>query len=201
MCAVLARTPAIIAENDYWKSDPFSIRNEVFSTADVNTYIYYVQEDETEWFAGADPLRNFLCEEYCLIDQNSNYYQVVDGVLFSKDMTRLYAYPPMKQGRYYRIPATVKSVEGDAFAGSYYLRELVVPDSIINMDGQGCVFYESCVETIHFPPCIERFDLGSLDYLPNIKTIHVARDSYLYNLFIEEADYIDYLSNGVVQAY
>lgn len=62
------------------------------------------------------------------IEGECDYFKVVNGVVFSKDMRKLLLYPRKKDGNYI-IPDTVKEIEVDAF----YCAELdsvTIPDSV-----------------------------------------------------------------------
>ena len=150
-------------DKEYWQVDSFCGRAKAFNLQSNHPCCELIASDMDAWY---DLNGNvFLIEEYCVDDENP-YYTVIDGVLFSKDLTILYRYPAMKTGWYYQIPSSVKTIESDAFLGVYYLRELVIPDSVITI-ADGVVFQEACLETIHFPKSIETvFDIENLSYLP-----------------------------------
>lgn len=69
------------------------------------------------------------------VDENNQYYKDIDGVLFSKDGTRLVCYPSNKPGREYEIPEGVTKIDELAFY-SYtgvekdYLKVITIPDSL-----------------------------------------------------------------------
>lgn len=53
-----------------------------------------------------------------------------DGVLYSKDLTRLVAYPGGKTGTSYAIAEGVQTIEDGAFAGCEQLAEITLPDGL-----------------------------------------------------------------------
>lgn len=57
-------------------------------------------------------------------------FKVVDGVLFSKDMTTLYTYPSSKKDSTYTVPDTVETIVSGAFSTTVYLTELTVPEGV-----------------------------------------------------------------------
>lgn len=59
---------------------------------------------------------------------DSDYFVFVDGVLYSKDMTELIAYPCQKNGESYTVPNSVKSIRCDAFSGNNYLKHIYFPE-------------------------------------------------------------------------
>lgn len=64
------------------------------------------------------------------VDDESSLYTVVDGVLFSRDMKVLIAYPIAKEGSHYQIPMGVELIEDSAFAGNQHLSDLCLPSSV-----------------------------------------------------------------------
>ena len=62
------------------------------------------------------------------VAKNNPYFTVVDGVLYSKDMTRLVAVPHAK-ALTFKIPATVKEIGNGAFVGSD-INEIVIPEGV-----------------------------------------------------------------------
>ena len=63
--------------------------------------------------------------------QNGNtVYSTVDGVLFSKDGTKIIIYPCGITKTRYVIPAGVKTITEDAFRNCIYLNNVIIPDSM-----------------------------------------------------------------------
>lgn len=74
------------------------------------------------------------------ISSKNKNYCVVNGVLFSKDKTRLVQYPNGKSGAY-AIPSTVSTVSYDAFAHCTKLTKLSVPKNVTYLSYNG---FEGC---------------------------------------------------------
>ncbi len=72
--------------------------------------VEYVSADGA--FSGAEELQEIV------VDSASEYYTAPDGVLFTKDKTRLVCYPRAKVGTSYDIPEGVKELGTSAFEGS-----------------------------------------------------------------------------------
>ena len=68
------------------------------------------------------------------IDEDNPYFTVVDGVIFSKDMTKLVAFPPNSDKKEYTIPSTTKTIRKGAFMDSK-LRYINIPDSVTRIEG------------------------------------------------------------------
>lgn len=66
---------------------------------------------------------------FVISDSNQNY-TTVDGVLFSKDMTRLIHYPCSKADTFYEIPYGVTEICGNAFTAANKLEGVDIPGSV-----------------------------------------------------------------------
>ena len=64
------------------------------------------------------------------ISEDNQYFSSVDGILYSKSVTKLIAYPPAKRDTVYTLPETVTSVGENAFYGQQYLTSLTFHDGI-----------------------------------------------------------------------
>ena len=60
----------------------------------------------------------------------NNWFTAVDGVLFSKDMKTLVAYPKNKAGTSYSVPASVKTIRKPAFSGNRNLETVSLPEGV-----------------------------------------------------------------------
>lgn len=65
------------------------------------------------------------------VAEDNEYYCSVDGVLFSKDMTELLAYPAAKTGSTYTVPDTVVDIYPYAFAYCKNLTSVTIPASVV----------------------------------------------------------------------
>lgn len=79
--------------------------------------------------------------EWIVVDEANPVFKSVDGVLFTKDMTKLVVYPCCRKGGEYVIPDTVKTIGNDAFCDSEALTSVVLPDSL------------ECIDTWAFSGC------------------------------------------------
>ena len=59
----------------------------------------------------------------------------VDGILYNKDMTILYACPAAYEGDV-KIPATVTTIGRRAFSGCKLIKEIILPDSVTTIEEQ-----------------------------------------------------------------
>lgn len=76
------------------------------------------------WFAGCLELTNIK------VDKNNAVFCDIDGVLFSKDKTKLICYPSGRNETSYKIPQGTKVIEGSAFLNCESLTKVIIPDSV-----------------------------------------------------------------------
>ncbi len=107
---------------------------------------------------GVAAFNSYLLKDISVAEDNP-YYKSVDGVLFSKDMSTLVAYPIGKENSEYHIPESVTKIESRAFwgLGAFLVTswdeygeaeqvadgtiELYIPDSVKEM-GEECIVTE-----------------------------------------------------------
>lgn len=120
--------------------------------------------------------------ERIIVAENNPVFCDMDGVMYSKDLETLIAYPPAhKNGSHYAIPNTVITIEKSAFDGSKNLRTISLPERLQNI--QDFAFNGSGIESINIPKSV--ISLGYMFIrnvwaLPfNLKSIHVNWDTPL----------------------
>lgn len=75
-------------------------------------------------FPNCPKLSNFI------VSDNNPYFTTIDGVLFSKDLSKLLIYPRDKRAARYVVPEGVKIISDYAFSGNVYLNEVVLPTTL-----------------------------------------------------------------------
>lgn len=83
--------------------------------------------------------------EEITVDENNNFFTSVDGVLFSKDMTILWAYPQAKADESYIIPESVTELGSAAFRFSENLKSVYIPESVTEL---GWHTFEDCTNLV-----------------------------------------------------
>lgn len=83
---------------------------------------------------------SFFGTESFVVDEANTAYKSVDGVIFSKDGTRLISYPSGRTETSYTIPETVTSIAPRAFSGVYQLETLTIPAGVTTLEDEA--FYE-----------------------------------------------------------
>lgn len=100
------------------------------------------------------------------VDANNTAYCSADGVLYNKDKTNLMLYPAAKESVEYRIPDTVKTFDEYAIVSTYNLREMYIPSSLTEVNGDNN-FYQC--------RALENF------YVDVNNTVYTDIDGVLYN--------------------
>ena len=110
------------------------------------------------------------------VNPDNPWYSSDDGILYSKDMTQLYACPCKKTGRYV-IPDMVTSIFYSAFSNSS-LSKIVIPDSVKYIDQY--VFYQcGSLEKILVGKNANRLDFTSC---PKLSTIQISEENSHYTV-------------------
>ncbi len=68
------------------------------------------------------------CKEFTV--ESTDYFNVDNGILYSKDMKKLISYPPNKSGATFEVSDDVCRIGDYAFAGNTYLKAIVIPNHI-----------------------------------------------------------------------
>lgn len=108
----------------YWSYEMKSVFIPAF-VENVGESEYYFQ----------NPFGFCLNLEEIRVDEKNEFFQSVDGVLYSKDGKQLISYPAAKKDSTYTIPKEVEKIYTDAFSGCTNLEEILVED--------GNQYYES----------------------------------------------------------
>lgn len=97
------------------------------------------------------------------VEAGNPYFIAVDGVLYSKDMTRLVAVPHAKSLTY-KIPATVKEIGYGAFVGCP-LKEIVIPEGVTTIAPYA---FANCpnLRRVTCPSTVTRVDGTSFEETP-----------------------------------
>ena len=110
-----------------------------------------------------------------LVDKNNQYYVSINGVLFNKDKTEIYAYPKMKTETKYSIPDSVTSIADGAFYGCSNLSSITIPNGVKSIEDWafiGC----SGLKSIFIPNSVE--SIGKNTFLGFHGTIYGCEGSY-----------------------
>lgn len=70
------------------------------------------------------------CSNLESIECESDFFKLIDGVLFTADGKTLVRYPPKKSGTHYVVPDSVVNIRSFAFENCEFLENIILPDSL-----------------------------------------------------------------------
>ena len=96
----------------------------------------------------------------------------IDGVLFNKDRTKLYAYPGGAKLEKYVVPETVAGIEMDAFSGNKYIKTIEVTNNSATLSGG---VFASCsnLEQVILPESLTYISAFMFQNCTNLKSITI----------------------------
>lgn len=151
----------------YNKQKTTIVRYPSSSTATEFTIGKDVKEIYDGAFEGSKNIKKFKVEK-----GNTNFV-TVNGVLYSKDLTRLVAYPPADSSvTEFVVPQSVTSIDLGAFAQSKYLKKVYILPEIKGIKMH--TFYNcSNLEEVYFSKTINYVSENAFDKC-NVKTAYIA---------------------------
>ncbi len=152
-------------------------------------------------FVGSKYLKSFS------VDAGNEFFAAQDGVLFSKDMKVLYAYPRNKANTEYTVPQGVEKIGNQAFAKAakdryekVNLSKIIMPDSLKEIGESAFMYCANLseielgnldnLETIAREAFFSCYGINKLTIPKNIKYINVQAFDYCTNL-----EYIVFLAD------
>ncbi|MBQ6796859.1 MAG: leucine-rich repeat protein [Clostridia bacterium] len=125
-------------------------------------------------------------------DANPNYMDI-EGVLFSKDGTKLICLPSGRGG-FYNVPDTVTEIGESAFGYCEKLTGVTLPDGIESIPF--AEFYScSKLESIYIPDGVTSIDMGAFYTCTELKNVYIPAS------VTEIADLAFYLCDGITDVY
>ena len=119
-------------------------------------------------FQSCESLENFE------LDERNTHFTVVDGVLFSKDKTKLISFPCGNKSKNYIVPDGVRVICDGAFAGSK-IENITFPVSLEVIDGwafRGC--YD--LQALYIPDSVIEIGELAFEFCANIKKVRLSNN-------------------------
>jgi uncharacterized protein YjdB len=119
---------------------------------------------------------NFRYLENITVDPGNPLFTVKDGMLLTRDGTRLLFYASGLDDVSCVVPEGVAIIDDYAFASAKYLKEVVLPDTVTKLGniGYGEVFGQcSALETIIIPPLVKSIDDASFHNCTSLRSIQL----------------------------
>ena len=89
--------------------------------------------------------------ENIIVEKNNHFYQSVDGVVYSKDMTKIIIYPAGKNNSHFIIPDGVVTICSDAFCDADFTT-VYIPNSVKSIDWRA--FSNCSITAIEIPDTV-----------------------------------------------
>ncbi len=104
-------------------------------------------------------------------EDNQNYFSDENGVLFSKDKTKIINYPTGKKEQGYTIPDTVTVIGSRAFYGHSYLESIIISDNV-NTIGQYAFAYSYSLRDVTLGNSVKTIEDYVFYYCTGLKNIY-----------------------------
>ena len=104
------------------------------------------------------------------VDEKSNEYSSIDGVLFDKKLQTLIAYPQNKKNETYVVPNSVKNIRSNAFFDCENIINIILPSSIENI-GEAAFCGCKNLANIELPDSIINIGSSAFCRCASLKTI------------------------------
>lgn len=140
----------------------------------------------------------YCCDKlaaYHVDEQNENYCDI-DGVLYTKDKSKLVIYPKAKKltDQIYTVDPACKEIEGMAFDYAAGLKEIKLPDGLTTIGRYAFLCCEQ-LEKLQIPETVTTIK-GALDHITNLRYLYLCGDvpeDFVENERLKETGY----SNGL----
>ncbi len=143
-----------------------------------------ISEIKPEWF---DPLNTPRLAEIN-ISSNNPYYCSVEGIVYSKDMTKLIYFPLSKERHglsareeTYTIPSSVKTIGEKAFAGNLFLSEIVLNRGLKTIESNA---FAGCRElkSLNLPDSVTLLGSDAFYNCAKLETFNILPTSQLVQI-------------------
>jgi len=130
---------------------------------------------------------------YTVDEKNKNFCSV-DGIVYTKDMKKLVAYPPAYPTTEFTVPSSVEMI-GYGAAYTAAIESLIIPDSVTEVEGFAFTYCNSlksvklpsglksigyssfgntALESVELPPVLEVLDSSAFDGCRQLKSVTVT---------------------------
>ena len=105
-----------------------------------------------------------------IVDVQNPRYTSIDGVLFDKNIRTIVQYPSAREDSVYAIPASVTTIQKEAFRGSHFLNNVIIPSSVTSI---GPWAFGNCLNlaNITIPTSVTTIEQGSFFLCTNLTSI------------------------------
>jgi surface protein len=125
----------------------------------------------------------YQCFRNIYVDPGNPNYCSVDGVLYSKDLTKILCYPVRRNDESYTIHSSVTVIGGCSFYGCY-LKRIEIPSGVTRLE-QGAFRYCYNLVSLDIPEGIEIIEDENYQYCDSLQSVSVPASvtSIAYDVF------------------
>lgn len=128
------------------------------------------------------------------VDENNKVYTSMNGILFSKDKSVLYRYPPGNTNLQYTIPASVIIIEKYAFEHAK-LTNITIPNSVYTI--KDSAFYRCYyIKSLSLPESVKIIENNAFAYCNNLTTLNASEIISIGNFAFEECNNLRNINIG-----
>ena len=129
-------------------------------------------------FWGCRGLKYFTCSSL------SHHFKAVDGVLYSKDMSKLCFYPPAATASTFDVPSPVAVIEDYCFADNNSLAEVNFPESL-RWIGMNILRGNTKIKSVYIPDGVTHMGVTVFGSCTNLESVHLpaSLDSLMNSTF------------------
>ncbi len=98
-----------------------------------------------------------------IVEEGNPNYTSIEGVLFTKDLTKLMQYPCEKKDSYYSVPQGVEIIDESSFVVNPYLQEVELPNTVTTVEEFAFYICES-LTNITIPGSVTQIDRGAFGW-------------------------------------
>ena len=120
------------------------------------------------------------------IEEGNADFVSEDGVLYDKDKTILYYYPAAKEGEFFEVPSTVKTIGNFAFSANQNLKRIFMHENVEMIAIYGFMGLTS-LESVVLNEGLKRMGVASFLMCENLKNVVIPStvDTVMYGAFSE----------------
>ena len=121
------------------------------------------------------------------VDPANTSFSSINGVLFSKDGTILFTYPPGKTAETYTIPQSVTRINSLSFMNTSYLKEAIIPNNSVETIWVTAFANATGLTRITIPDNITRISSYGFAFCKNLAVFTPSKNTrnYAAYLFLE----------------
>ena len=110
------------------------------------------------------------------MDENNQTYASIDGIVFSKDKTKIVLYPPARADEEYTIPEGTTTIPSNVFSGCP-LKKLTVASTVTRIDDSGISSMNN-LEELDFPDDgqLKALTWQAVSALPALKILRLPKN-------------------------